>query len=264
MVESQRLKKQRVADSFSRAADSYDRVAELQRSVGGRLSEFLPAFTPQVVMDLGCGTGYFGEQLRAQYPDASLLNLDLAEGMLQYARKHRPLRNAQWLCGDAEALPLQNQSVDLIFSSLAIQWCEQPALLFSEVARVLKPDGYFVVATLGPDTLKELRQAWASVDDFVHVNRFIPLADLQNNLPANLHCTQQQEEIRLLKYAQLKQLTDELKELGAHNVNQGQAMGLTGRQQIRQFRAAYEAQRLNDDTLPATYQVYYLVFQRTF
>ncbi len=265
MAELQRLKKQRVAESFSRAAGSYDRVADLQRAVGQRLTEFLPTCKPQVVMDLGCGTGFFGGQLRSTYPEASLLNLDLAEGMLQYARKHRPHKHAHWICGDAEALPLKSQSVDLVFSSLAIQWCEQPALLFSEVARVLKPGGYFVAATLGPDTLQELRRAWAAADDFVHVNRFIPLHDLQADLPVNLACHQQFEEIRLLRYTQLKQLTDELKELGAHNVNQGQASGLTGRQQIRQFRAAYEAQRLNDDDmLPATYQIYYLVFQRTY
>ncbi|MFW1677499.1 malonyl-ACP O-methyltransferase BioC [Pontibacter sp. JAM-7] len=262
MAESNRLKKQRVAESFSRAAGSYDRVADLQRQVGQMLVSYLPSIQAERVLDLGCGTGFFGPILRQCYPQAQLLNLDLAQGMLHYARQHRPVSNAHWLCGDAEALPLADSSVDLIFSSLAIQWCEQPDLLFSEVQRVLKPGGCFVAATLGPDTLLELRRAWEAVDDFVHVNRFIPLTDLLVTVPEGLQCVVQQEEQRVLEYAQLKQLTDELKELGAHNMNQGQATGLTGRRQLRQFRNAYEAQRRSDEMLPATYQIYYLVFQQ--
>lgn len=253
------IDKQRVAESFSRAASSYDSVAELQRSVGESLFDSLPDadFSACQVMDLGCGTGYFSPFLRERYPTADLLNLDLALGMLQYAKQNRPVKGAQWLCADAEQLPLADNTVSLIFSSLAIQWCENLPQLFAEIARVLKPGGHFCFATLGPQTLLELRNAWQQVDSFVHVNEFQPVSEIRASIPAELELKQLNEEFRVLRYNQLRELTDELKGIGAHNMNAGQQTGLTGREHIRRFRQAYEAQRTSEGFLPATYQVCY-------
>jgi len=258
----QLIDKRKVAESFSKAANTYDSVAELQREVGETLLGYLPQNHPERVMDLGCGTGYFGPKLSEQYEEASLLNLDLAFGMLQFARAQRTLAQAQWICADAEALPIADQQLDLIFSSLAIQWCENINALFAEINRVLKPGGQFVVATLGPDTLKELRQAWSHADSFTHVNEFQPAEQLLYALPSGLSCVQLQEEQKVLRYSQLKHLTDELKRLGAHNMNAGQQQGLTGRERLRRFKQGYEQQRMNDGALPATYQVIYAVFEK--
>jgi ubiquinone/menaquinone biosynthesis C-methylase UbiE len=142
------LNKHRIADSFSRAAQTYDAAAELQRQIGHQLLESLPDTRPDRVLDLGSGTGYFTPLLRQRFASSQLVSLDLAQGMLAYARQHRPDSHAAWVCGDAEALPLASDSLDLIFSSLAIQWCERPDRLFAEIARVLRPGGRFVVATL--------------------------------------------------------------------------------------------------------------------
>ncbi len=249
--------KQRVAASFSRAAASYDSVAQLQRDVGNAALQHLPAMQPQRVVDLGSGTGYFSERLQQRFPDASLISLDLAEGMLRYAREHRPLSGGHYLCADAESLPLADNSVSLIFSSLAIQWCGDYQALFAEIGRVLQPGGYFLFATLGPETLHELRQAWAAVDGFVHVNSFAPADELKLALSPTLALDLWHEEDRLLRYGQLKQLTDELKGIGAHNMNQGQQHALTGRQRVLGFKTAYEQQRMADGMLPATYEVFY-------
>lgn len=254
--------KKRVADSFSRAACSYDSVAELQRDVGHELLKRLPDSDPQVVMDLGSGTGYFTPLIKQRYPQAFMLSLDLAEGMLNYSRDKRPVENTAWLCGDAEALPLADNTVDLIFTSLAIQWCEQTDKLFAEIARVLKPGGQFVFSTLGPDTLHELRTAWAQVDDQVHVNRFIDWRDLQTDLPEMLHVDSLETEYRVCRYARIRDLTNELKGIGAHNMNAGQPSGLTGRARIKAFSEAYETQRHAEGYLPATYHVYYGVFSK--
>ncbi|MBP6724368.1 MAG: alpha/beta fold hydrolase, partial [Halioglobus sp.] len=134
--------KKDVASSFSRAAPSYDSVAQLQRDVGARLLARLPAGDPAaaVVLDLGCGTGYFRAGLTARYGSATYIGLDLAPGMVEYARG-RAADEGLWLVGDAEALPLAPGSVDLVFSSLAIQWCQRPELFFTELARALKPGG---------------------------------------------------------------------------------------------------------------------------
>ncbi len=263
-LEAQRfhLDKMRVAQSFSKAAATYDTVAQLQRDVGEHLFlEYVPEKDEaSMLVDLGCGTGCFTEKLQSRFPNADVVGLDIAQGMLNFAREHKPSLS-HWLCADAENLPLADNSVDMMFSSLAIQWCEDNARLFAEIRRVLKPGGKFYVSTLGPETLHELRLAWQAVDSEVHVNRFYSSATMQQNIgDSGLKLLTWQRQERVLFYPLLKNLTHELKALGAHNVNQGKPSGLTGRQRIQDFRKAYEAFR-REEGLPATYEVYYGVLQ---
>lgn len=259
------LDKQQVARSFSRAATSYDSVADLQRRVGETLLSHLPTHPADVVLDLGCGTGYFTRHLRNTFPSSAVVGLDLAQGMVAHAAEHH---NADaWLCADAESLPLADDSVDIIFSSLAIQWCENSQSLFAEVFRVLKPSGCFVFSTLGPNTLHELRSAWSKVDDYVHVNRFVSenvlsTAAIDAGFELQDDWLGLAEETIELEYDSLRQLTRELKSLGAHNVNSGRPSGLTGKQRLIQFTEAYELQRKQNDMLPASYQAWYGVLQK--
>jgi len=256
---SGQLDKRRVAHSFSKAAPSYDSVAQLQRAVGEQLLNHLGALNleqPECVLDLGCGTGYLGEHLAQRLAPGRLVGLDIAEGMLHFARAERRFP-ALWLCGDAEDLPLADASVDLIFSSLSVQWCEQLPRLFAELHRVLKPGGQLLFSTLGPGTLWELKSAWQQVDRYVHVNRFPPLASVDEALTrAGLAEAAWHREERVLRYQSLSDLTRELKALGAHNVNRGQPEGLTGRHKIQALKAAYEQYR-EEGALPASYEVYY-------
>jgi len=255
------LDKMKVAKSFSRAANTYDTMAQLQRDVGDQLFDqyLVPSAIvsdAQTIVDLGCGTGWFTERLQEQFSDRDIVGLDLAEGMLRYAREHKASR-AHWLCGDAESLPLGSNSVDLMFSSLAIQWCENTAALFSEIKRVLRPGGKFYFSTLGPKTLYELRSAWRGVDGDVHVNRFYPEETIRTSVAsANLDLLDWACEERVLYYSELKHLTNELKGIGAHNVNQGKPTGLTGRQRLLGVRKGYEQFR-TEDGLPASYEVFY-------
>ncbi|SEG71673.1 malonyl-CoA O-methyltransferase [Marinobacterium lutimaris] len=256
MVKDKLRDKRLVANSFSRAAPTYDSVAGLQRDTADCLLSWLPDIEPKVVMDLGSGTGYASPQLRARYPQALLLSLDLAEGMLAYARDRHALAQHKHVCGDAEQLPLADNSVDLVFSSLAVQWCECPELLFAELARVLKPGGQVLVATLGPATLVELKRAWAAVDDDCHVNEFLPLAQV-NEAAVVLEPVKQEAQLRVLEYGKLGQLTHELKALGAHNVNARSHQGLSTRERLRKLTQAYERTRLTSGALPASYELYF-------
>ncbi len=252
------LDKKQVATSFGRAAQSYDSAAQLQRDIGHELVSRLPQnVAPNVILDLGSGTGYFSELLRAQYPKSQIICLDLAEGMLNFSRAQRTI-GADYICADAEYLPLQAQSVDLVFSSLAIQWCENQSAVFNELQRVLKPTGQALIATLGPKTLHELRSAWQQVDSYVHVNKFVAASDIEIALSAaQFSSARLKVSERVFQYATLQQITRELKAIGAHNVNRGKSQGLSGRARIEKFRAAYEAFRC-DGYLPATYEVFYL------
>lgn len=248
------IDKRRVAESFGRAASSYDQAAAFQRQVGNNLLARLPErFTPQSIIDLGCGTGYFTRALTQRYQQP-VIGLDLAEGMLRFASGHSPADSA-WVVADAEALPLKPLSQDLIFSSLALQWCPDLDRALKQAAQALRPGGCLALSTLVEGTLTELQQAWQAVDGFVHVNRFMPLTDLQHLLATagfgRWHC---EMEEHVLRYPQLSGLTQELKALGAHNVNPGRPGGLTGRARLRALTQAYESFR-QPAGLPATYQV---------
>ncbi len=254
------IEKRKVAQSFSRAATTYDSVADLQRRVGNHLLTLLPRLNKDMtLLDVGAGTGYFTGPLSEQ---ADVIGLDIAAGMIDYARLQHP-QVPRWVCADAESLPLAAASIDCIFSSLSVQWCARVDLLCSELARVLKPSGRLCLATLGPETLHELRRAWQQVDHYAHVNRFTSVQVISAALEqAGFNDVIIQREQIVLEFAELKQLTHELKALGAHNMNSGQSAGLTGRSRVQAFKAAYEAQRNSDGLLPATYDVYYLTATR--
>jgi malonyl-CoA O-methyltransferase len=250
------LAKRDIAASFSRAAPVYDSVAQLQRDVGERLLQRLDGLgqKPTRVLDLGCGTGHFHGELQKRFPQAEYWGLDIAAGMVEYARAHHP-DGQQWLVGDAEALPLAGASVDLVFSSLAIQWCYRPQLLFAELARVLRPGGCCVFTSLGPDTLGELRAAWAAVDSHQHVNRFLPVAELEAAALRVPGITLSIDTARFrMEYQRVRDLLTELKTLGAHNMNRDRPGGLTSRRALQGMLQAYEQCR-EAGLLPATYDV---------
>jgi malonyl-CoA O-methyltransferase len=250
------LDKRDIAHSFSRAAPVYDSVARLQRDVGTRLLQRLDAVAgePATVLDLGCGTGHFHPALQKRFPRATYLGLDIADGMVKYAQSHHN-GTGHWLVGDAELLPLAAASVDLVFSSLAIQWCYRPQLLFAELARVLRPGGSCVFTTLGPGTLRELRSSWAAVDNHQHVNHFLSadeLAAAAGEVPGVRLALD--NAVFRMEYCRVRDLLTELKTLGAHNMNRDRPGGLTSRRSLQGMLQAYERWR-EGDLLPATYDV---------
>ncbi|MDO6748231.1 malonyl-ACP O-methyltransferase BioC [Gilvimarinus sp. 1_MG-2023] len=250
------LDKRWVAKSFSRAAASYDSAARLQRQVGERLLTRLGSSAGPVI-DLGSGTGHFLTELRQLNPGAELLALDIAEGMLSHSRRCQRPADA-WLCADAEALPFAAGSIDTFFSSLAIQWCEDLLQLFSELLRSLHPGGQLCLSTLTEGTLLELTRAWQAVDGYVHVNHFVTVDVLREALlGAGFVDINIQQEPVVLHCASLRELSTELKSLGAHNVNTGRPKGLTGRMRLAKLEAAYERERTVSG-LPVTYQVCYI------
>jgi malonyl-CoA O-methyltransferase len=255
-----RLDRPRVRAAFDRASASYEAAAVLQARVAdeilGRLEPF--KFAPRVVLDLGAGTGRLTGELKRRYRRALVIALDLAPGMLREARRHQHLfRHFERVCGDAVRLPLADTSVDVVVSSLMLQWCDPPDRAFAEIRRVLKPDGFFVFSTFGPDTLKELRSAWAEADGYNHVNHFADMHDVGDALVrAGLGEPVLDVDRVQLTYPDTLSLMRDLKAIGAHNVTAGRPRALVGRARLLRMQNAYEAFR-RDGRLPATYEVVY-------
>ena len=257
--------KQQMRAAFEQSAEHYDAVAVLQREVADRLLERLDLLKmiPQSILDLGSGTGYCSEALATRYPKARITALDMAGAMVNKTRKRfstwsRFRRGHQFVCGDAESLPFADNSFEMIFSNLTIQWCGDLGQTFAEMKRVLKPGGVILYTTLGPDTLKELRNSWASVDEGVHVNTFLDMHDVGDAmLRSRLAEPVMDMELLTMAYEDAMTLMRDLKTLGAHNVNPGRRSGLTAPKKLKAVMQAYESFRSADGMLPASYEVVY-------
>jgi malonyl-CoA O-methyltransferase len=259
-TDSFQLDKAGVRAAFDRASQAYEAAAVLQSRVAdellGRLEPF--EFQPRVILDLGAGTGRAAAQLKRRYRRALVIALDIAPGMLRQAVHHQHLfRRFERVCGDAARLPLESASVDIIFSNLMLQWCDPLDEAFAEVRRVLKPQGFFAFTTFGPDTLKELRSAWAEVDSHNHVNRFLDMHDVGDALVrAGLQEPVLDIDRTLVTYSDGMALMRDLKSIGARNATAGRPRSLLGRSRLQRVLSAYESFR-RDGRLPATYEVVY-------
>jgi malonyl-CoA O-methyltransferase len=253
-----RIDKIQARRSFERAADRYDEVAVLQREIGKRMLERLDLvrLQPATVLDVGAGTGFTSDGLLRRFPKAQVIALDFAVRMLRHARRKGTwLRRPRCLCADAEHLPLADASVDLIYSNATLQWCNDLDGTFGEFLRVLRPGGLLTFTTFGPDTLKELRQAWSRADGNSHVSPFADMHDVGDSLVRARFAEPVMDVERMtLTYKEVTDLMRDLKLLGAHNVTDSRSRGLTGKGRLRAMMQAYEAFR-QDGRLPAAYEV---------
>ncbi len=251
-----------VARAFSRAATSYDRHAVLQREVGERLLGRLDGliFNPGLILDLGCGTGVQAQALNQRFGDARVVAMDLALPMLDAASSRRGWWKKRFDCvaGNATALPLAEASFDLIYSNLMLQWCDDLAGTLASLRRVLKPGGLLLVSTFGRDTLAELRQAWAGVNDSPHVGRFTDVQRMGSALTrAGFSEPVLDTDWITTTYSSPKHLMRELKDIGATNAEAERQRGLTGPRRLRQVIDNYEQFVQADGRYPATWEVVY-------
>lgn len=263
--QAQIFNKVRVRQAFDRAADDYDQFAVLQNEVCSRLLEKLEVvkIKPEWILDAGTGTGKAIPALFARYKKAQLVALDLSENMLDKSARHGGmLRSPHLVCADVECLPFSDDTFDLIFSSLSLQWCNDLNAALLEAKRVLKPGGLFVFTTFGPDTLKELRHSWNQVDDANHVNRFIDMHDIGDALLQDGFAEPVMEaEMLTVTYDSVDEIMHDLKAIGASVTagvsKQGQSgRGLSGKSVLQTVRQAYEGFR-QQGLLPASYEIIY-------
>lgn len=278
------IDKARARASFGRAAETYDAAAVLQKQVREEMLSRLDLvkLNPQVILDAGCGTGMASHALQKRFTSAQVLSLDFAYPMLQKTRStcgHLDWANRikfllggnkqNLLCADIEALPLASASTGLVWSNLAIQWCNDLDAALQEFYRVLKPEGLLMFSTFGPDTLRELRVATSTASatgsgegQFTSVSRFIDMHDIGDALVrAGFSAPVLDVERFTLTYDTVKHVMRDLKSIGAHNATDGRARGLLGRGFFTKLEQSYEQFRQGEESeggkLPATFEVVY-------
>ena len=259
--------RQQVGRRFSRVAATYGEGDFFVREVDRRMQERLDYVTlqPKRILDLGCSRGGSFSGLATRYPNAELIGLDISPAMLSAGRAPRaawqrwlglggnsdPLR----LAADAANLPLVSRSAAMVWSNLLLHWLDDPIPALAEAHRVLEVGGLLMFSTLGPDTLRELRSAFA--DGYAHTQRFADMHDLGDMLVGCGFADPVMDmEVITLTYDDLDAMFADLRAAGSACAMKARRHGLTGRKAWANARAAYEGMR-RDGRLPATFEVIY-------
>ena len=246
------FKKSEIAHNFNQAANTYDDAAILQREIADQLLDRLDLIKlqPKTIVELGCGTGYCTEQLANRYPQAKIIAIDIA------AKALRKINNQHVNCinADAEVLPVANDKADLVISSLLLHWCNDIELAYCEMYRILNTNGLLMFSAFGEQSLFELREAWAEIDDAQHVHDFLQLQQAGDALlKAQFSDPVVDKEDITVNFKDIYQLMRDLKNIGVHNIMPNRKRGLTGKGTIKALEAAYP--KLNNGKVPASYEV---------
>lgn len=252
------INKQAVADSFSKAALHYDQFSQLQRDIGRQLISKIAPQQATDIIDLGCGTGYFSEKLATKFPHATITCFDLSQVMLAQVKK-RDINHAIFQQGDIDKLPFNNNSVDVIYSNLVVQWSEDLALCLMQIKNSLKKGGQAYISSLLNGTLNELTEAWKNVDNNAHTNQFLTLTSIKTILNqigfSNVIIS---TETRILHYNNVIEVMRALKGIGANHVHDHQHVLISGRKLIKQLEAGYLPFQNENGLLKLSYQVCYI------
>lgn len=252
--ENNHQSKVKIAESFGSASESYDVSARLQRFSGKHLLPWLPNKSDLTVLDLGSGTGFFTDLLATSYKQ--VIGLDFSKKMLHFAKSCRH-KNIIWLEADAHKMPLQDKSIDVIYSNLVIQWFNPLPLAIQEMLRVLKPGGLIIFTTLVDGTLHELKSSWRKVDDDQHVIDFKTEEQLGKYFnTVNSTVLEYKCQNIALEYQNVTHLARELKNLGANHLPNKKNRGLSGKDKWLAMTDHYKNHFEANDIYPATYRLY--------
>lgn len=242
---------------FNASADTYEEHAFLAQAVAHELVERLQYLdiSATTIVDVGCGTGLVTDALaQSQFKNADVIQIDYALQRLQWQQQHKDFAlTNNCLCADALKLPLKTHSVDVLLSSLCLPFVINIAALFREWQRVLKPGGVCAFATLGPDTLIELREAFAQVHEQAHVHGFYDMHDVGDALVKAQFAEPVMDIDRMtVAYDQVADLLQDLKQQGVTNVLEARQKGLLTPSQLQKMQTSY-AQK--DGRFAATFEV---------
>jgi malonyl-CoA O-methyltransferase len=256
----------RIAQQFSRAARTYNSAADVQLDIAFDAMAYVSAHY-QSGLDIGCGTGRISQQLSSRCD--KLIAMDLAFGMLTYAKQNNPPSDTSicWLQGDADSLPMADNSVDIVFSSMALQWSDNPQKVMSEITRVMKSGANAVLAIMCDGSFKQLNDSWQKIDSRRHVNNF---ASAQTWLAAakakGLQVTMQEKQY-VTWHPNIRLLLSSIKSIGANVLLTSQdpdgspkpeSRNAFNRHTLQHLETYYQQQYAENMQLPLTYHVCFL------
>jgi malonyl-CoA O-methyltransferase len=269
---------------FDRRAATFGDVAFLPREIAQRMRERLDYIkvAPASVLDAGCGAGEDLPTLRERFPEAPVFGTDLSHAMLTRALHHDSgdtswrrflpatlgkalgARGPRFAQADFSALPFASGAFEFIWSNLALHWHSRPDLVFPEWQRVLKVNGLLMFSTLGPDTLKELRGAYAEVEathgvaSLKHVIDFVDMHDLGDMLvESGFEIPVMDQETLTITYKSPESLLADVRRWGAYPFEREASSGAAARRLHKALLAALEARRRADGTIALTFEVIY-------
>ncbi|AZG12678.1 methyltransferase domain-containing protein [Cupriavidus pauculus] len=257
--------------AFDRRSPRFGQLDFLLGEIGQRMQERMEVvrLAPRRALDIGCGHGQGLAGLRARFPDAQIAGLDISGAMLQQAGQRDPQRRPGWIGrllgkrpmfdlvqGDLATLPFAPASFDLLWSNLALHWHPEPHRVFPEWHRVSADDGLVMFSLFGPDTLKELRAAFAEVDLDAHTLRFVDMHDIGDMLVHSGWSTPVMDmETLTITYETPEKLLREVQAFGG--MRRPGAAGLRGRRWHRAVLAALDRLRNPDGVIPLTFEIVY-------
>lgn len=249
----------KIAQDFSRAANTYDAQSQLQKQVLAKLLQFgkseISCLTDHdTMLDAGCGTGYLSEMKHLF--DGSLIGCDLAEGMCNKARQRGYSQVP--INANLEQLPFADGRFSGAVCSLTLQWIDPPAQALRELRRILKPGAFLLLSSFGPATLKELRHVYAARDDALHVSPFMQYEHLCQELSqSGFSIAHMDTEIITTHFASVQAIAHHLRQIGATNKVILRQKGLMTPRKLASLESDYE--RLFGDVhgLPVSWEIHY-------
>lgn len=247
--------------SFNRAAISYDKANFLQCDTGEQLFNLLPSHIfPDLIVDIGCGTGSFTAKLARTFPKAEVIGIDGADNMVKFAQECFSMRkNLKFWHQNADNLPLPDAATDLIFSNLMLQWSTDINVTLREWHRILRPSGHLLLSTVGDGSLQELTYAFEKIDSYSHINNFITEKQLLMTMNQTGFKNLQFSDKRICRtFAAIDDLMLELKMFGSHNITYNRPRGLSGKHKFKRLQTIYDAYRDCNNRLPLSFEIYYV------
>ncbi len=256
-----RLDKRAIKKSFNRSASNYNQAAVLQHEVLSRLSERLDYINlkPSTILDIGCGTGKGIKKLTKHYSKAKVIGFDLAFNMLKQSKKEFGLFNKTRLINaDMENLPIKDDSFDLIFSNLALQWVNDLEQTLKEFKRIGRSNGLLMFTTFGPNTLWELNESWHKLDKKPHVHRFIDMHDIGDILVGSGFAEPVMDsETIIMQYPNFKDVLIDLKNIGANNADKQRSKGLMTPHKFKRLENYYKEIGFKEEQYQASFEIIY-------
>ncbi len=242
MKDATKLDARHVRRRFDRAAATFD-AADFVHAVtrNGLMTRLQPLVVEAAhVLDLGAGTGAAIPLLQKRFKGARVVSLDFSAAMLRRnVGKQRLLSKRPCVQADARQLPFAGGCFDVVFANQLLPWIDDPEPVLEEVARVLRKDGVFAFASLGPDSLRELDAAWAGVDDHGHVNRFPDMHDIGDALVrAGLRDPVLDVDRLVVRYDSASKLFADLTRMGARNALRDRNRSLVGKRHFNDMISA--------------------------